>query len=142
MILRDATAADSDALLAWRNDPRVFANFRLAAPVHPEIHKAWFAASLHNWECHIWIAEEERPIGMIRLDERTEGDYEVSIIVDPDHQGIGLGTQMLRFACNENGALFAEVKQANAASRRIFEKCEFRQISREGEYVLYRRDRK
>ena len=144
MIFREATMADADLILSWRNDPDVFANFRVPEPVGLEEHLSWFAKTLSNPERHvIIIAEESEALGMIRLDERDAGNYEVAIIIAPSHQGKGYGSKLLRFVCTcEDGALIADIKKENAASRRLFEKCEFRQISREAEYVLYRRDRK
>lgn len=136
---------DATLLLTWRNDPRVFANFRVMEPVEPNEHIRWLAKSLASLACHILIAEkEDMPIGMIRLDERDGDEQEISIIVEPDHQGQGVGFQMLDFVCRcENSALIAEIKRENTASRRIFEKCGFRQMTPTHKtYIWYRRDGK
>jgi RimJ/RimL family protein N-acetyltransferase len=144
IMMREADPDDAMTILAWRNNPRIFENSRIAEPVELEEHISWYARSLVSDKCHILIAEEDGdPVGMIRLDERMEGDYEVSIIVDPHYQGRGFGSHMLALVCNcESGALTADIKATNLASRRIFEKCGFRQIFPEGDFVLYRRDRK
>lgn len=141
MIFREATMSDADTILSWRNDPRVFLNFRRMVPVPREEHLLWLAACLDSSRCLILIGVNEGvPVGMVRLDQSPDGYSEVAIIVAPEHQGKGYGTALLDFACGDDDPLVAEIKEVNTASRRIFEKCGFKQVSPEQRYVMYRRE--
>jgi RimJ/RimL family protein N-acetyltransferase len=141
-MIRLAVAGDAETILAWRNDPRIFANFRITEPVGRDEHMDWFAKSLASELCTILILEaDDGPMGMIRLDEHDGPVYEISIIVDPGHQGRGYGSKLLSYVSeNADGTLFALVKMENAASRRIFEKCGFKQVGHERDSITYRRD--
>jgi RimJ/RimL family protein N-acetyltransferase len=69
--------------------------------------------------------------GIVRFD-RTEGsEWEVSITVNPQMRGRGLGARLLSAAIAErrnemgNPDLIARIKPENAASQRIFDKAGF-----------------
>ena len=144
--LRLATMADSDRLLAWRNDPETIANSLSSEPVAPEIHAEW----MQRWVCAgfpmnlVLIAEyDNRPIGTIRFAATARWTYEVSITIAPAHRGRGWGAKVLAAGCAPMGdcELVALIKVGNHASRTIFEHNRFTQIAVSDGIAKYRRER-
>ena len=127
--LRPATMADAPAVWTWRND----AGSRAASLNEDEIsypeHEAWFAAALADPDRALLIGVEAggEAVGMVRFDRVEGGDTRVSINLAPQWRGQGLGTALLRLAVGtrEDERLRAEVRVANEASRRLFERCGF-----------------
>jgi RimJ/RimL family protein N-acetyltransferase len=153
MILRRATLADSDLLLAWRNDPITRANSRNEDLISREDHEAWLARNIDNPDCEIWIAVLVVPIGVVRFENRDGGEWEVGIAVGPEYRDQGLGKHMLSMACTmKREPLWAVIKSGNAASIKVFESCGFEQHNSVGPmnfgfrrvpqngFLLYRRD--
>jgi L-amino acid N-acyltransferase YncA len=73
-------------------------------------------------------------VGTVRLDVVDKGILEVSININPEMRGKGLGQVVLQRACEKGfslGAnrLLAKVKQENAASIKIFEKVGFKLLN-------------
>lgn len=124
--LRPAVEADRERLLAWRNDPEAVATSGSGRPVERAEHDRWFAALLTGGASRLWIAERAGlPVGQVRVDVRT-GIGTVSIAVDRDHRGQGLGGAMLAALERRLQAdaqvveLHAFVRPDNAPSRALF----------------------
>lgn len=140
--LRAADVADSEALWMWRNDRDTRSGSRSTRPIVWADHARWFERVLDSGEQDLWIAEcDGLPAGMVRF-ERASDDarYEVSINVRPDARSVGIGGTILRLACaalaDRHGPveIVAAVHEANHASQRLFERCDFvldRALSRE-----------
>jgi spore coat polysaccharide biosynthesis protein SpsF len=124
--LRPATAADTDRLLAWRNDDGAVRTSRTGRTVAPDEHRAWLARRLDDPATRLWVAElDGEPMGSARVDV-TGAQGTVSIVVDPARRGRGRGSAMLA-AVQEQLAgdpqvdeLVADVHVANETSRRLF----------------------
>lgn len=128
--VRDATPADSSAILAWRNHPSVRLLSRNAAAIEQPDHDAWFAAALQNPDRVLLIGELDRAmVGVVRFD--VTGDHaEVSIHLAPEHQGGGLGPglllaaeQRLTSVRRSIRVIIAEVMGGNDRSQRLFTGC-------------------
>lgn len=135
LMLRQATMADSDMLLAWRNDETTRA-FSKSTKVVPEAdHRSWMKLNVEaGYPTHIvMIAETDvGPAGVVRFDT-DKGDvmtYWVSITVAPKVRGRGFGQNMLEQACHyaNDYTLKAEIRGNNKASITIFERCGFQEI--------------
>jgi RimJ/RimL family protein N-acetyltransferase len=69
---------------------------------------------------------------MVRFDETATGTWDVSIALDPQREGRGLGTLLLRRACawmeadRSVGRLTATARASNDASLRLFARMGFR----------------
>lgn len=121
MILRPATAYDTDYFFTLRCDPVASRMSRRRAPTWEE-HAEWWARTSDLR----FVAEIEGAyVGTLRLKPDTG---EVSIIVDPLVRGAGWGPKMLEalepFA-KEAGihTLLAEIAYENYASQRSFLKA-------------------
>lgn len=138
--LLPVTWDDSADLLRWRNDPVTCANSRSNKPVSQEDHDAWMTACMSpsrpkGW---VWVADLDGiSVGVVRVDLCV-----VSITVAPEHRGRGHAKEILRQLCEKfkDCWLNAEIKESNTESRYIFEVNDFRMISSDGEFMLYRKE--
>jgi RimJ/RimL family protein N-acetyltransferase len=117
MILRPATALDSDYFYVLRGDPVAARMSRRRAPTLKEHLKWWDMAT----ELRFVAEDEEGCIGILRL----APDGLVSIIVEQRRRGQGYGPRMLAAVepfAKEAGihTMLAEIAYENVASQRCF----------------------
>lgn len=129
MICRPATSDDARDVWIWRNDPLTRAMSRSTDAVTWEGHAVWFENALANPEITLLIGEVEgEKVGMVRFDHGPE--TEVSINVNPACRGRGYGLALLRQGVAlAGGEVFAEIRDENLASRRMFERAGFRLVA-------------
>lgn len=133
--LRRALANDSRLIWTWANDPVTRAASFSSASIPWETHEQWFAAKLHASNCTFFIAydPDDQPIGQVRFDDVDQPTAVISVAIDPQRRGRGLGSSLIDQATQR---LFAEVpklhrvdawiKASNTASCRAFEKADYR----------------
>lgn len=127
--LRPATMNDAQLLYRWRNHPAVRAVSATQEPIQYDTHEKWLSALLTRDERMLFVAQVgSLPVGSIRFDLRDDGHFEVSLYLDPDLQGLGVGRRLLvageqallaRYA--EGFTVDANVQPDNIPSQRIFE---------------------
>lgn len=139
MILRKATSDDAVDVWVWRNDPLTREMSRTTDEVPRAAHLGWFASSLTDPRRTILIGEVDgEKVGMVRFDHGAK--TEVSININPAHRSRGYGYALLMAATRAvPGDLWAEIKDQNLASQRLFERAGFRLNSTEGGLGRYRR---
>jgi RimJ/RimL family protein N-acetyltransferase len=139
--LRDAVLSDADDLFRWRNDRETRVWSRDTADVCWDEHVTWLKSTLRNPNRQLLIAEDERgAVGTIRLD-LLDGVWQMSWTVAPEHRGKGVGAAIVQLAVTRitGERVFAKIKAANLASRRIAEKSGFRLCGeRDGMLVYWR----
>lgn len=103
----------------------------------------WFAKAVQDQNRVMFIAlEADQKLGMVRFDGTGDG-WLLSINVAPDQRGKGLSAEILRQAMAlfraTHGAhrLFAEIKEDNEPSRRLFERCGFKKLSQADGFCSY-----
>lgn len=130
--LREATLADADRLLAWRNDPGARAASFDSGLVSREEHVAWLSARLGRPEHRIWIGElGGEPVGVVRfaMDGRVAT---ISVAVASERRGSGIGARLIAGGCGRlAGESAADVVDAwirleNDASLAAFRSATFR----------------
>ena len=123
LILRPATLADAEMLLAWRNDPQTRSASHNEDEIPLTAHLVWLNQLLANPERRLLIAElDGAPVGSVRADRDGGGVTELSWTVAPTARGKGLGREMVIAALADiDGPVRAEVKVGNVASMRIAE---------------------
>ena len=133
MTTRPAGAHDARLLWEWRNDPDARAVSRNADVVPWAEHRAWFESSLTREDRVLLLAQDALgPVGTVRWDLESEGEWEVSITVAPDRRGQALARPLLlagelalletaRSSGTDVTAYLAVVHVDNAASVRLFE---------------------
>ena len=144
--LRRATAADSDRLWRWRNDPETRRASFSDAEVPRADHERWLADTLRRGDRRLYVAVEvDTEVGTARLD-LDGGDAVVNVTVAPEWRGRGVATALLRALADEAFTdpgivrLIARVKAANAASRAAFARAGFR-METEGDVTTLVRER-
>jgi spore coat polysaccharide biosynthesis predicted glycosyltransferase SpsG len=133
LVARPATLADSRQLWAWRNDPATRAGSRSQAEVAWDDHLRWFTASLARTDRMLLVVEDPvGPVGTVRWDLKGQGEWEVSITVEPKRRAQNLARPLLRegevalseatrLSGTEVGAYLAVVNIDNQSSMRLFE---------------------
>lgn len=125
MKLRRATEADAIDAWTWRNDPVTRAMSRHQEEVEQAAHVEWFRNAVTDPHRALLIGEVEgEKVGMVRFDHGAE--TEVSINVNPAHRSRGYGYALLSEAmARVGGEVWAEIKDENLASQRLFERVGF-----------------
>lgn len=132
ILLRKARDTDSEMVWEWANDSVAREVSFHCDPIPRESHEGWFLSKLKDPDCVFFVAENQlgKPVGQIRFD--IEGDEAaVSVSVGPQFRGYGLGSDLIRKACeliigeSKIKTIHALIKEKNTASIRAFEKAGF-----------------
>lgn len=133
--VRDAAAEDEERLLAWANDPVTRAAGFHGSSIDAATHARWLAQRLASPASRLYIGlEDDRPVGMVRLEPAGDGRYEVGISVAPDARGRGVGRTLLEVGLAAAvadqqlmvGSFVARIRADNAASLALFGGAGFR----------------
>ena len=127
LALQAVTMADARLLWLWRNHPVTRSVSRDAAQIAWPDHQAWLQRTLDNNRRRLWLARiGTTPVGVIRFDAQGERRHEVSLYLDPEMHGLGLGAALLnageRLLVAQAGQarVEAEVLPDNQTSHRLF----------------------
>lgn len=126
---RPAQPSDARLLLDWRNDPATRAASRTTAAIDWPTHTAWLNRALADPDRQLLVVTEaDLPIASLRWDRRTDGSWEVSIVLAPEARGRGLAAPALAaaeaaLAAPDPAFLTATVHRDNPASLRAFARC-------------------
>jgi RimJ/RimL family protein N-acetyltransferase len=144
---RTATLGDAAMLLTWRNNP-ITRKFSInSEPIPDNQHLEWFKARLERtqFEPFFLYEVEFKAIGMIRFDfaSGTANKFEISILVDPNQHGNGLGRRILNLACatlfglHPNHTILASVHKQNFVSQKLFASAGFALLPSVGNFLKY-----
>ena len=144
---RTATLGDADVLLTWRNNPSA-REFSLHSELIPiDQHLKWLSDRLERVELEPFFLfmADHKVIGMSRLDvvSGSIDKYEISILVDPDQHGKGVGTRILNLACESFFTLYpdktivAKVHDHNFISQKLFANAGFELQTSVGDFLLF-----
>jgi UDP-2,4-diacetamido-2,4,6-trideoxy-beta-L-altropyranose hydrolase len=134
--VRRARAEDAELVYAWRNDARTWRHFRHPGNIGHAEHLAWWRRTLDDSHRRLLIAScGDVAVGTLRFDI-DDGVAEVSIYLDPDLTGLGLGARMLSVGQRWIAAdmprlthLRAEILEANKSSATVFNSAGFVQVA-------------
>jgi UDP-2,4-diacetamido-2,4,6-trideoxy-beta-L-altropyranose hydrolase len=123
--LRACDYGDRDMMLDWQSSPGLRAFSRNPEPPSAEGHDRWLRGKLADGGCVLNIVMHgDAPAGVLRFDTLPGEDdaYEVSILIAPQRQNLGLGRAALRLGQSllPGARVVAHVRPDNLASRRIF----------------------
>ena len=135
------TESNARLVMAWRNHEATLANSFHQQPKEWPAFEAEFRNDYFNDPAlpPLFGLDQGRPIGFIRF--RTAPSptaawmrcREVSVMIDPDQQRRGFGSELIDLACNFAADLgvdeiLAEVMVGNQPSRKVFHKAGFQQL--------------
>ncbi|RKO21527.1 GNAT family N-acetyltransferase [Pseudarthrobacter phenanthrenivorans] len=131
LTIREGRLSDASVLFDWRNDERVRLVSRDTRTLSWEEHVDWLQSSLTNPKRMVFVAHiGAAPVGTVRYDQSDSdlSDWEVSIALNPERRGSGLGRRLLaasdRLLLETLGfpiRIRAVVRTENNASNRLFE---------------------
>lgn len=127
LLVRRVRVDDSNLLFSWRNDERTRRQSFDPRPLALSSHVEWLAKTLHDADKSLLLVSRgERGVACVRFD-CAQGVAKVSIYIDPDLHGHGMGTPALAAALNwlkENrpdvGVVQADVLGTNMVSQSLF----------------------
>jgi N-acetylneuraminate synthase len=129
LTLTAATSADSELLLAWRNDPLTRAMSVNQHEVSVDEHARWLASILEDDARWLMLVRmDEQAIAVVRLDARGADARELSLTLAPEARGRGLAKDVLLAAeahARSRGVrhLLARILPGNARSIAAFKRA-------------------
>lgn len=130
--VREATLDDANNMFIWRNHLSVRSVSRSTEPISYTQHEAWLRMSLELDSRLLLIGADldGQEVGVTRFDAIDDTLVEVSIYLNPDRSGTGLGSKLLK-AAEEYLArkwqtmteIVAYTMPGNVRSERLFEKA-------------------
>lgn len=131
--VRLATADDAPVVWPWRNCESTRRYFFDPSPVSLDTHIEWWNRSLADSRRALLIGfSEERALGVVRFDFDSSESAVISIYLDPEMAGRGMGRALLFAGLNwlrgnhpETSAVSAEILPENFASLRVFQAAGF-----------------
>lgn len=131
LTVRPATLADLGLLHSWRNHPAVRAVSGSRGAIGANEHNRWLQGVLLSQDRWLFVAQlGQLSIGSIRFDCLQTGRVAVSLYLDPELLGLGLGPRLLLAGERQMQqflrspfSLEATVMPGNTASQRLFEGC-------------------
>ena len=131
---------DSEDLYNWRNDKRVRVWCCGEKTIDFNDHEKWFRSKIESDKTKIFIAENVigEKLGQVRFDETEKGTY-ISVNLNPDFLGKGIGAKLISSATNRylrdfnTKKIYAEIKDDNISSIKAFEKAGYKFLKEEDE---------
>jgi RimJ/RimL family protein N-acetyltransferase len=130
IIMRNASLGDATILLDWRNSLSTRRFSRNSELIQIEDHLVWLVERLERiaLEPFYIFEQKHKLIGMSRLDFefQTSDEFVISILVDPNQHGKGIGTKILDMTCAAifdlypSSTIIAHVHQNNSVSQKLF----------------------
>jgi RimJ/RimL family protein N-acetyltransferase len=144
---RTATLNDAEILLNWRNDPNIRKFSRQPEQISGEEHLDWLRARLEKvqLEPYYLFVQGSRAIGMSRLDAVSDSlqRFEISIMVDPNQHGKGIGTSILNVTCKSffllhpEKSIVAHISRHNFISQKLFISAGFKLQTSFGDFLRF-----
>ena len=127
--VRSMEIADEKMVLEWQSFPGTRKYARNPAVPNEIEHHQWMVNNINSIEHESYIIELNNiPAGLLRLDYKEEGLYEVSILTAPDYYRQGIAESGLAWAhiLKPSATLMAEVLDPNTASKNLFLKSGYK----------------
>lgn len=147
LFLREITEEDTERLVRWRADPKVYCFFRLPHALTKEEHLKWFREIylVDDRQISFIVIEKksQEKIGIVGI-KRVESDCaEVSYLLDKTAQGKGYATEavqkLIEFSTDYWNCtrVVAEIHRKNHASIRMIQKLGFQKKSSQGDFEMF-----
>lgn len=140
-----ANEDDCELLYRWTNEEEVRKNSFNTDKINYEDHVKWFMGKLNSLETFIYIfkANDEYPIGVIRLEKIDEDSMLINFSIDSKYRGLGYATKLLdlikiKF---EDYILVGKVKKGNIGSIRAFQKAGYIMTEELDKLIFYSKNK-
>ena len=144
---RTATLSDAVALLTWRNNPSSREYSLNSELILMNEHLEWLTTRLERIQIEpffLYMADH-KAIGMSRLDVMSGSvdKFEISILVDPNQHGQGIGTRILGMTCeaffglHPDYTIVASVHPDNFVSQKLFVGAGFELLPSTGDFLHF-----
>lgn len=134
VFLRNATKKDTNQVYTWQCHPntRKYA-LNKTIPTYAE-HCYWMNRKLQSVVDYFYVIvddQQQKDVGVVRLDLQESGYYLVSIFVDPKFYGKGIALKALKQVDLMHGHMFLEatVLEKNVASHKLFSKAGYTKLN-------------
>ena len=145
--MRQLLLSDEQMVLEWRNHETARQFSRNQALITVEEHRQWILS-----RCQLQVSNSldfifldgERPVGLCRIDQIDLKIPEISILLDPSISGMGYGNSILGISLQESSRTLkmreylAIIHRENTASKKLFSKHGFIEISSNGDFLKYK----
>lgn len=132
--LREVEEKDIDFIFELRNNEEIRKYMFNTEPLIYEKHINYWKNRIEKKEPSYIIIANEKEVGFVKLDYcNLEKAYYVGIVIEPKHQGEGIGKKSIEKLKEKHGKLLAKVKPDNEKSKKMFEKMGFKLRSYEME---------
>lgn len=141
LLLREVTRADSEHLYRWRVDPASREMFRTREEPSRAMHESFLAAYFEPANRDRWFVAEASgvPVGAIALYSFSDDGRQAEwgrLVIAPGQRGKGHGRRALELLIAHARSLGVSrlvcgVVAGNVAAERLYERCGFREVSRE-----------
>ena len=133
--VRLAVAEDAMIAWSWRNNEATRRYFFEQSPVGLETHLAWWKRSLSNPQCVLLVGKMgDKDVGVIRYDLINARQAKVSIYLNPEITGLGVGKRLLKVSRDwllrnhpEIETVIAEILLDNVSSLKAFRAVGFQE---------------
>ena len=133
---------DKDILFKWSNLKSVRKNSLNDKKINYADHIRWMKRYLCNDYKNFGklVFVQKKPIGLVRIDKKKK-DYFISYLIAPKYRKKGYASKAVElFICNLKNVkkITAIVKNNNKASIKIFEKLNFKLVSKTNKYHKFK----
>ena len=135
IVFRDCEFSDSHLMCKWRNSVDVRLNSKNQHEISSDEHLDWFKGKLERkLREPFWAVEMDgQTVGFLRFEavEVNSSIFEISIVVDPELRGQGIGTLIIELGILKLAPSFpkttirAYIRSSNIVSKKIFLKNGF-----------------
>ncbi len=140
LLLKPISNNDCEYLYNLQTIEGIRKYFRESKIPKPLEHKKWFVKAMNSCDQAVFVLVNNKVnIGMIRLDGISNGNLEISLIIDPKYAGLGFAQKAIRkiLSLIPGRKVKARVHVDNVVSQRVFEKSGFELLDRSQKFWMY-----
>lgn len=149
LVLRDITEQDTDLIVKWRSNPKVYKYFLSPHPINKEEHLNWYHEhyiyNADRYDLMAIVKDTGKEVGVFGIKKSASNlkEAEVSYILAPDEQGKGYATEAIlelmkyvKTVWNCTKAV-AEIHKENHESIQFAERLGYRCVYLLGDFGVY-----